>query len=284
MKIQKTTRKNPSYPHLLNEIASPPKELYYLGNLPGSEPCVAIVGSRKSTPYGKAVTEQLAGDLASCGVTIISGLALGIDATAHRAAIAAGGKTVAVMASGLNQIYPSSNRNLARDILKTGGGLISEYPTGMPPLKHNFPARNRIVTGLSLAVIITEAAQSSGALITANFALEQDRLVMAVPGNITQATSAGANNLIKAGAIAVTEARDVLSALDFEVPELKAKLVIPASKEEKIILDLLIQGVSDTQDLIIKSQFETAKFNQVISLMEIGGKVRNLGAGKWISK
>lgn len=284
MKIQKITRNQTSYPALLKEISSPPKELYYLGNLPDNKPCVAIVGSRKYTPYGKAITEQLAGDLASCGITIISGLALGIDAIAHRTAIAAGGKTIAVMACGLNQIYPTSNRNLAKDILRNGGGLISEYPTGMPPLKHNFPARNRIVTGLSLAVIITEAAAHSGALITANFALEQNRLVMAVPGNITQASSVGANNLIKAGATAVTEARDVLTALDFEVPQLKAKLVKPANKEELVILNLLAEGINDTEDLIIKSQFETAKFNQVISLMEISGKVSNLGAGKWISK
>lgn len=283
MKINKTTPKSASYPPLLKEIANPPKELYYLGSLPQNQPCIAIVGSRKLTGYGKAVTEQLAGELATCGIVIVSGLALGIDTIAHRAAIAAGGKTIAVQANGLNQIYPSSNRNLAKDILRTGGSIISEHPESTPPLKHHFPARNRIVTGMCMGVLITEAAASSGALITANFALEQDRLVMAVPGNITSLSSAGTNNLLKAGAIAVTETRDVLTALDLEAPELKAKLVKPESKEEAAILDLLAQGVNDSDELLVKSGFQVSQFNQVISLMEISGKVRNLGAGKWIS-
>ncbi|MBI4100894.1 DNA-protecting protein DprA [Candidatus Microgenomates bacterium] len=284
MKIKQITDRHENYPKLLTEIASPPKKLFYIGKLPADQPCVAIVGSRKATAYGRQVTEQLAGELAACGIIIISGLALGIDAIAHRAAVASGGRSLAVMGCGLDQIYPASNRGLAKQMLAQGGGLISEYEAGTPPLKHHFPARNRIITGLSLAVVITEAAAHSGALITANFALEQNRLVMAVPGNTTSKSSEGANNLLKAGAMAVTEARDVLNALDLEVPELKAKIARPASKEEALILDLLAQEITDSEELIVKSGWDAVKFNQVISLMELSGKVRNLGGGKWISR
>lgn len=283
MKISQLKRNHPSYPALLAEIGTPPQPLYYLGKLPGSTPAVAIVGSRKATAYGRGVTHRLASDLAAAGIVIVSGLALGIDSVAHRAALEAGGRTIAVLACGLDQIYPSTNRNLAKTILAKGGGIISEYPAGTPPLKHHFPARNRLISGLSLATIITEAPAHSGALITANFALEQNRLVMSVPGNITALTSAGTNNLLKAGALAVTEARDVLTALDLEVPALKAKLAQPASKEEAVILKLLSADINDSEELAQQSGFEIIRFNQVISLMEISGKVRALGGGKWIA-
>ncbi len=283
MVIQSVTLKHQLYPKLLAEIPAAPKKLYYVGALPDDSPCVAIVGSRKPTAYGREVTTRLATDLSAAGICIISGLALGVDSLAHLAAVKASGRTIGVLGCGLNQIYPATNRNLAVAMLKQGGGLISEYEPGMPPLKHNFPARNRIITGLALAVIVTEAAARSGALISANFALEQDRLVMAVPGNITSQYSVGTNNLLKAGAIAVTEARDVLVALDLEVANLKAKIVKPDSAEEATILDLLGQDITDSEELIVKSGFDTAKFNQVITLMEISGKVRHLGAGKWIS-
>lgn len=284
MKINSLTPRSKDYPILLREIASPPKTIYSLGNLTIDKPYVAIVGSRRVTPYGREVTKTLAYDLAACGVVVVSGLALGVDAIAHQSAIDAGGQTIGVMACGLNQIYPSSNRNLAKKILERGGGLVSEYGTGTPPLKHHFPARNRIITGLSMAVIITEAAAHSGALISANFALEQNRLVMAVPGNITSKLSEGSNNLIKSGAIAVTSASDVLAALDMEVPELKAKIAKPASAEEAVILELLANEITDSEEMLAKSGWEIAKFNQVLTLMEISGKVRNLGGGKWLSK
>lgn len=283
MKINSLTLRTNGYPVLLKEIASPPKKIYTLGSLPAEKPYIAIVGSRRVTPYGREVTKTLAHDLAKCGVVIVSGLALGVDASAHQAAIDAGGQTIGVLACGLNQIYPASNRNLAKRILERGGGLISEYAEGTPPLKHHFPARNRIITGLSMAVIITEAAAHSGALISANFALEQNRLVMAVPGNITSKLSEGSNNLIKSGAIAVTNASDVLAALDMEVPELKAKIAKPASAEEAVILEFLANEITDGEEMLTKSGWDIAKFNQVLTLMEISGKVRNLGGGKWIS-
>lgn len=284
MKINSLTPKARDYPVLLKEIAHPPKKIFSLGTINLEAPHVAIVGSRKVTPYGREVTRMLAYDLAACGAVIVSGLALGVDAIAHQAALDAKGRTVGVMACGLNQIYPSSNRNLAKNIIAKGGVLLSEYEEGTPPLKHHFPARNRIITGLSLAVIITEAAAHSGALISANFALEQNRLVMAVPGNITSKLSEGSNNLIKSGAVAVTSASDVLAALDMEVPQLKAKIAKPASAEEAVILDLLAHEVTDSDEMLARSGWEIAKFNQVLTLMEISGKVRNLGGGKWLSK
>lgn len=272
-----------SWPPLLSEIANPPKSLAVIGQLPEDRPCVAIVGSRKFSRYGEMVTSRLAYDLAKAGIVIVSGLALGIDSIAHRSALEAGGTTIGVLACGLDQVYPSSNRTLAKRMIEAGGALVSEYPEGMPPLKQNFPARNRIIAGLSLATLVTEAAAHSGALITAGFALEADRLVMAVPGNINSLLSAGTNNLLKAGAIAVTEARDVLLALDLEVPTLKAKIAKPASKQEAVILELMANEIFDSEDLIAQSGFDTAQFNQVITLMEISGKVRNIGAGRWIA-
>lgn len=200
MKVKKITLADSAYPTVLREIAAPPKQLYYLGAPPDTwlaRPRVAIVGSRGVTPYGKAVTEQLAGQLAERGITIISGLALGVDAVAHTAAIAAGGMHIAVLANGLDEIYPASNTNLARQLLSSGGTIISEYPEGTPSFKQNFVARNRIVTGLCDALLITEATEKSGTLHTARFALEQGKDVLVVPGNITSPTSVGCNNLIK---------------------------------------------------------------------------------------
>ncbi|MBI3983817.1 DNA-protecting protein DprA [Candidatus Microgenomates bacterium] len=276
--------KQAGYPKLLREIASPPQTLFYQGRLPEDDICVAIVGTRKPSAYGRAVTERLAYDLAAAGLTIISGLALGVDSLAHRAALEAGGRTIGILGCGLDQIYPATNRQLASRMVKHGGGLLSEYEPGTPPLRHHFPARNRLISGLSLAVVVTEAAAHSGALITANFALEQNRLVMAVPGNITSLTSGGTNNLLKAGAAAVTEASDVLMALDLEVPTLKAKVARPASADEALILGLLAREISDSEDLIAQSGWDVIKFNQVITLMELSGKIRNIGGGRWLSR
>ncbi len=283
MQISKVLYKDPAYPDLLRQIASPPKQLYSLGELP-TAPCIAIVGTRRPTDYGRAVTHQLASNLARAGIVIVSGLALGTDALAHRAALEAGGKTLAVLAHGLDRIYPTSNRGLAEQILATGGALVSEYDVGEVPYRQRFPARNRIIAGLSHAVIIPEADASSGSLITANFALNQNRLVMAVPGNITSLRSAGPNNLIKSGAIPVTDATDVLAALNLESPMLATTPVKADSREEATILDLIAEGHTTTQALIENSGLPASQFANVITLMEISGKVRNLGAGQWITR
>lgn len=283
MQISKLSHKASQYPDSLRQIAHPPGQLYMLGELPDG-PYVGIVGSRKATEYGKAVTFQLAGDLARAGCVIVSGLAYGIDAIAHQATVEAGGKAVAVLGTRINNIYPSGNRSLALKILNTGGAIISEYGPKDETHAGSFPARNRIISGLSLAVIVTEADASSGSLITANFAIEQDRLVMAVPGNTTSPRSAGPNNLIKKGAIVVTDASDVLAALDMASTAIKTAPVKADSKEEAMLLHLMSEGVNASQDLIEKSGLSAAQFANIITLMEITGKVRNLGAGQWISR
>lgn len=279
MKIRSISHKAGEYPPALREISSPPKQIFALGIL-DSRTCVAIVGSRKATDYGRLVTYQLAYELARANVSIVSGLALGIDTIAHQAAIDAGGHTIAVLAGGLDGIYPPSNRGLAKQILANGGALISEYPTGTIPFKQNFPARNRIIAGLSQATLVTEAAAKSGALITANFALQQNRLVMAVPGNINSPASAGPNNLIRSGALPITSASDVLSELN--IPQ--AEKIIPKadSKEEETIIKLMKSGISSSQELIDQAGISAQQFAQIISLMEITGKVKSLGAGHWM--
>ena len=281
--IYKIDIKSAKYPDLLREIASPPNGLHVIGELK-NRPLVAIVGSRRPTEYGDQITYQLASELASAGVGIVSGLALGIDAIAHTAAIEAGGYTVAVMGCGLNDIYPSRNRGLARKIVESGGALISEYAPGVPALRHHFPARNRLIAGMSLATIVTEADEKSGSLITATFALEQNRRVMAVPGNITSRLSAGPNGLLRRGAIPIIDSIDVLNELNLETINENYQAPVAGNAEEAKLLDLLNQGVSKSQDLITKSGFSASQFAYTISLMEISGKVRNLGTGIWVKR
>ena len=213
-KIQILSIKNPQYPLLLKQIYDPPKILYVLGNIDIlNNLSIAIVGCRDASKYGKICAKYFAYNLASKGINIVSGLAKGIDSFSHIGAIDAKGKTIAVIGSGLDVIYPKENEILAKQILKNGGTIISEYPLGTKPNKNNFPARNRIISGLSRGVIIVEAKEKSGSLITANFALEQGREVFAVPGNINSINSIGTNNLIKDGAIPVCNYSDVLQFL-----------------------------------------------------------------------
>ncbi len=282
MKINKITQKDKSFPESLRHIPSPPKLLYVLGDL---EPLkhtkvVGIVGSRAITPYGQQVTSRLSGELAQRGVAIVSGLALGVDAVAHKAALDADGYTVAVLANGLDTIQPSTNRNLALQILKQGGAIISEYAEGTPGLKQNFVARNRLVSGLSDGLLITEATERSGSLHTANFALEQGKVVMAVPGNITSGNSAGTNNLIKNGAVPVTSIQDILAALDLE-SETTNVSVMGANAEEAIILELIKRGMTDINELQQASELPPELFSQTMTMLEITAKVRPLGAGQW---
>lgn len=280
MQISKISYKSSKYPDQLRQIANPPKDLFVLGKFPIG-PAVAIVGSRKPTEYGKLVTYQLANELSRAGVAIVSGLAYGIDAIALQAVVENGGVGMAILAHGLNQIYPVTNRSLAIKILAKGA-LISEYANEVTPRKYHFVARNRIISGLTSATIITEADASSGSLITANFALNQDRLVMAVPGNIDSPRSAGPNNLLKSGAIPITCAADVLSALNMD--GIAQTPIKAESQEEALVLDLLTHGVTSSQALIEQSRLSASQFANIISLMEITGKVRNLGAGQWVSK
>jgi DNA processing protein len=281
MNIQEIPYKSKLYPELLRTISAPPKQIYVLGEIPDL-PMVSIVGSRKPSEYGKQMTYKLAYDLASAGICVVSGMALGIDGVAHQAALDAGGKTVAVLGCGLDKPYPASNQHIFKRIAEGGGAVVSEYVLGTPGLKQNFPARNRIIAGLGLATVVTEADAQSGSLITANFATVENRLVMAVPGNLTSPRSAGPNNLIKLGAKLITNATDVLAELELKSTLLKTKKVLPASKEEACVIELIENGHINTHAMIENSDFDAPRLAHVLSLMEITGKIRNLGAGQWM--
>ena len=215
-----------SYPYLLREIADPPITLYVKGDWQTcfDQPCIAVVGSRRCSTYGENASEMLARDLAANGVCVVSGLARGIDTAAHRGAIAGRGRTIAVLGTGIDGVYPKENAKLINQILDSGGAIVSQFPLETPPLKDNFPYRNRIISGLSLGILIIEASERSGSLITARLAMEQNREVLAVPGNITSKNSFGTNYLIKSGAKLVQQWQDVVSELP---PEISAALLPP---------------------------------------------------------
>ena len=282
MKIKKLKLEEDEYPQKLKNIPSPPKTLYYLGDLTplDNKTAVSVVGSRAVTPYGKQVTSQLSAELARQGIAIISGMALGVDGLAHQAALDAGGYTVAVLACGLDRFYPSSHFNLANEILKSGGAIISEYPEGTEPFKTNFIERNRIVSGLCDGLLITEASERSGTLHTANFALEQGQTVMAVPGNITSPASKGTNNLIKTGASPVTGIQDILNALNLG-QQVSLNIAVAANAEEASILQQMQNGMTDINELQAGSLLSPQIFNQTLTMLEISGKVRPLGGGQW---
>ena len=230
MAIRKITLKDAEYPENLRNIHTPPKQLFVNGTLLDSdETSVAIVGSRRASIYGLETAEKLAFELAARGITVISGMAVGIDSAAHKGALKARGRTIAVMAGGHNHIYPKQNKKLYEEIAASGA-VVTEYEDDKPTLPQQFPARNRIISGLSLGVVIVEAAKNSGALITANFAAEQGRTVFAVPGRVSSGTSSGTNELIKDGACLVQSVDDILQ-------ELSIKEIEPASGEKKGALD-----------------------------------------------
>lgn len=286
--VRMITLQNPVYPRLLKESANPPYIIYMKGNfslLEESAPLVSIVGSRKFTTYGAQVTETLARDLANAGVTIVSGMALGIDTFAHRGALSAGGKTIAVLGNSLDDanIYPRNNFNLSRNILENGL-LLSEYPleTSAGPL--TFPARNRIIAGLSLGTVVVEAGESSGALITAGMALEDNREVFAVPGPIFSLQSVGTNNLLKKGAKVVTSVKDILEELNLDREENKTPLAakIPTSKEEEVLLKILGSEPLHIDNISKISKLGTATAASTLSLMEIKGWAKNIGGQNYI--
>ena len=209
--IKKITIESEKYPKLLKQIYDPPKCLYIAGNIEILNNLgIAIVGCRDATEYGKKAATYFSYNLAKQNINIVSGLAKGIDSYSHIGALKANGKTIAVIGSGLDIIYPKENEQLAKKIIQQGGTIISEYPLGMKPQKEHFPARNRIISGISQAVLVVEAREKSGSLITADFAMEQGKEVFAVPGNINSLNSVGTNNLIKDGAIPVSNYSDIL--------------------------------------------------------------------------
>jgi len=239
------------YPSSLREIYDPPIVLYVKGAWSEclDQPCIGVVGSRKCSTYGQNSALMLARDLAQRGLTVVSGFARGIDAAAHRGALEAAGRTIAVLGTGIDEVYPRDHRKLADEILASGGALVSQFPLGTPPVSENFPFRNRIISGLSLGIVVVEAAENSGSLITARLAMEQNREVFAVPGNITSRNSFGTNYLIKgAGAKLVQQWQDVAAEMP---PQLAAKLLPPPLKEKKTSLSerltLVPVGLSQTE-------------------------------------
>jgi DNA protecting protein dprA len=270
----------------LTNIANPPKSLCYMGKLPETKaPVVSIVGSRKPSAYGKEVTERLATDLAKAGCVIVSGLALGVDCIAQKAAIEAGGTVVAVVPNELPDISPRTNYQLAMSIIEQDGAVVSEWMKGDNKIvnRWSFLERNRLVSGLADGIIITEAAERSGTLNTASHALNQGRDLFVVPGNITSPLSAGCNTLLKQGAYLVTDADDVLSII---APEKLQKdngqeLVVSATIEEGIIIKLISEGLRDGDEIQQKSGLSASDFATALTMLEINGVIKPLGANNW---
>ncbi|QLG69306.1 MAG: Rossmann fold nucleotide-binding protein DprA involved in DNA uptake [Candidatus Woesebacteria bacterium] len=270
-----------NYPKNLAEIDSAPLVLYVKGSLKSLDTeSVAIVGSRKMTSYGREVAEKFAYEISQAGVTIISGLARGIDTVAHKSALEGGGRTIAVVGSGLNRIYPPENTNLALSIAKDGA-LISEYPLDYPALRLNFAARNRIISGLSKIVLVIEGAEKSGTLLTASHAAEQGRTVFAVPGQITSPLSFAPHFLIQNGAKIAFSPRDIISELDlqFKVDTAEVEKVMPKDKEEEKILLALESEPLHLDEIARICSFSVSLVSSKLIVMEMKGMVKSLGSG-----
>ncbi len=277
--VKVLTWNDSAFPDRLREIYDVPPLLYIRGTLaPEDEWAIAIVGTRRATIYGRDVTERLVTDLVHNRITIVSGLAHGIDSVAHRTALESGGRTIAIFACGLDLVYPSENTKLAQAIMEQGA-LISEYPLGTRPKADNFPRRNRIMSGLSLGVVVTEAGESSGALITANLALEQNREVFAIPGSILSPASRGTNRLIQDGAKLVRNAQDILEELNLTMipQQLEMRELTPADETESLLLKHLHNEPIHIDEVCRRSQLPIATVSSTLAMMELKGMVRQLG-------
>ena len=277
--IKVLTWRDEDYPLRLKEIEQPPPVLYVRGDIsPEDSWAVSIVGTRRVTPYGRQVTEEIASFLAANGITVVSGLARGVDSIAHKAALNAGGRTLAVLGSGVDRIYPPENRALAEQII-TQGAVISDYALGTPPESSNFPPRNRIISGLSMAVVVVEAGNTSGALITAEFAADQGREVFAVPGNILASQSKGTNKLIQNGAHPLLSASDILQSLNLSrVGQHKAaRKILPSDDLEAKILEALNAEPLHVDEIRNKTNLPVEKVSATLVMMELKGMVRQVG-------
>lgn len=275
------------YPPLLKKIHRPPPVLYVRGDIPSRLPMVAVVGTRQCTDYGRAVAERFATDLARAYVCVVSGLAYGIDSIAHAAALSAGGKTLAVLGAGVDRahITPRAHVRLSDDIIASGGAVLSEYPPGFKATNYSFPARNRVIAGLSLATVVVEAPAESGALITAHCALEENREVFAVPQNIFSETAAGVHRLLAEGAQVATSAKDILVALGLRVPESRqldeTALSFASPLEEKIFAILSVQPIHI--DFIAREIREpSAAVGSALTRLEISGIVQRLPGMRYV--
>jgi DNA processing protein len=283
--IQVLTWNDADYPRRLKEIDQPPPTLYVRGSLlPEDQLAIAIVGTRRITVYGRQVAEDTATILAQNAVTVVSGLARGVDAAAHQAALKAGGRTIAVLGSGVDRIYPPENRKLAEQITENGA-VISDYAPGTPPDSLNFPPRNRIISGLSIATLVVEAGTESGALITATYAAEQGREVFAVPGNINAPQSRGANRLIRDGARPLLHPMDLLEALELEHVQqhVQAQILFPADEVETKILGIIQNEPVHVDEIRARTDLPIEKVSATLSLMELKGIVRQVGGMNYIA-
>lgn len=274
---------DPRYPPLLAAIPDPPLVLWVEGDPEClGRPAVAIVGSRGASPYGLEAAGRLAGELAGAGMTIVSGLARGVDSAAHRGALSAGGTTAAVLGSGVDVIYPAEHAGLAAEAAGRGA-VLSEYPPGTPPLKQYFPARNRIISGLSLGVVVIEAAVRSGSLITANRALEQGRHVMAVPGNILSGRFRGSHGLLRDGAGIVDGAADVLA----ELGASSLRALCPAARSDAAADDVVLHAMAvgetyDADALARETGLPPSPLLVRLLDLELGGRVRRVAGGRFM--
>jgi DNA processing protein len=278
-KVKAFAYEDPLYPARLKEIYDYPPVLYVRGSLPAEdEPCLAVVGTRRPTIYGRQVTEEIVSNLARSRITIVSGLARGIDSVAHRAALDDGGKTVAVCGSGLDIVYPRENAKLAQAIMERGA-LVSEYPLGVKPKAENFPLRNRIMSGLSLGVLVVEAGERSGALITAHQAVEQNREVFAIPGSILSPASQGTNRLIQEGAKLVRNYTDILQELNLTIVVQQAEIdgFSPANEIESAILGRLSSEPNHIDEICRCSGLSMPEVSSTLAMLELKGIARQVG-------
>jgi DNA processing protein len=283
--IRIVTWDDPAYPLHLKEINQPPPVLYMRGEVVSEDGwSVGIVGTRAVTPYGRQVTEELATVLAQNGVTVVSGLARGVDAIAHQAAIKAGGRTLAVLGSGVDRIYPPEHRQMAEKIIQHGA-IISDYAPGTPPEGANFPPRNRIISGLSMAVVVVEAGDVSGALITAEFALDQGRDVFAVPGSIHAPQSRGTNRLISNGARMLLHPTDVLEVLDLihNVERREVRRAIPSDATEAALYNILGPEAVHVDEIRARLGLPIEKISAALTMMELKGLVRQMGGMNYVA-
>lgn len=282
MEIKHYRLESEPYLSTLRGITGAPRSIYISGSLPVERyHTVAIVGTRKPTSYGREVSYDLAYKLAKKGIIIVSGLAYGIDAVVHRAALDAGGITIAVLANGLDSIYPAAHQGLAREIVEKGGAIISEYPAGTGGQKYQFLARNRLISGLADAIIVTEATDRSGTSSTVSHALDQNREVFAVPGPITSPQSVGPNRLIQQGAHPLLSADSVFEVIAPELLTRQVSLALGDNPLESQILQLIYSGVRDGDALQKEVGIETSEFLSCLSILEINGRLRPLGGNRW---
>lgn len=284
--VRLVTFSDPAYPEALKNIYDPPPFLYVKGTLQSDDTnIIAAVGSRNASEYGKKITYTICRDLASQGITIVSGMARGIDSAAHRAALAAGGRTIAVLGSGVDVVYPRENRTLYESIAASGA-VVSEYPMGTEPNSYNFPARNRIISGLATGVLVAEASPKSGSLITARLALEQGRDVFAVPGNVFSFKSKGTNSLLRSGAKLVENAGDILEELPFNPEHVEVEVSNPdieaLAPEVQQVYGFLKADPVHIDDLLLKSECSSGRLSAILLDLELNGYIKQLPGKRFV--